>query len=545
MSSFPRAGKPVEQQDIYNIPKLMCNYYKLEPEKTNFAHLVSFGTSGHRGSADKKTFNQNHIWAITQAIVDIRCENKVFGPLFVGKDTHALSEAALISVIEVLAANKIEVFLEKDSGYTPTPSISHAIISYNKANTIKADGIIITPSHNPPQDGGIKYNSIHGGPAEDKLTQKIQDRANNYIKNDLVGIKRVSQNQAYESGLICEIDLIQPYVDDLVNIINLDAIKKAGLKIGVDPLGGSGIEYWKRIEETYNLNIELTNNIVDPSFRFMCLDSDETIRMDCSSPDAMAGLLAYREKYDLGLANDPDYDRHGIVTQYGLMNPNKYLAVCIDYLLNNRPLWPASLAIGKTIVSSSMIDNVVASSNRNLCEVPVGFKWFVDGLAKNSLAFCGEESAGASFLKFDGQTWTTDKDGIILCLLAAEITAVTGLNPHEYYTKLSDKFGKFYYKRLQAPANFQQKQILKNLRAEQIKAQQLAGSPIIECLTHASGNNIAIGGLKVVTKNGWFAARPSGTEDIYKIYCESFVSAEHLSKIENEAQQIVNQTFIK
>lgn len=543
MAIFSRAGQKAQQQDMYNIPALVANYFQLQPSADKPEQSVQFGTSGHRGSADKTTFNQHHIWAIVQAVVDVRKENGITGPIFVGKDTHALSEPAFASAIEVLVANGINVIIQQGRGYTPTPGVSHAILCYNKANKEKADGLIITPSHNPPQDGGIKYNPPHGGPAEAELTDSMQDKANAYIAAGLEGIKHADAGEAFASELVVEQELVQPYVDDLVNIVDMEAIQKSGLKIGVDPLGGSGIEYWKAIGKTYNLDLELTNDNVDPSFRFMSLDKDGVIRMDCSSPYAMAGLLSYKDKYDLAFGNDPDYDRHGIVTPAGLMNPNHYLAVCIDYLFRNRPQWKPEVAVGKTLVSSAIIDRVVADLGRRLCEVPVGFKWFVDGLYSGEFGFGGEESAGASFLRFDGTPWSTDKDGIILCLLAAEITAKTGKNPQQYYDELAAKHGASQYDRIQAVANTQQKNVLKKLSPEMVKADTMAGDPITERLTHASGNGAAIGGLKVSTEFGWFAARPSGTEEIYKIYCESFKGEEHLKQIQEEAQEIVSAVF--
>ncbi|OWO76410.1 phosphoglucomutase, alpha-D-glucose phosphate-specific, partial [Vibrio cholerae] len=504
---------------------------------------VEFGTSGHRGTADKTTFNEHHILAIAQAVADVRHEHGVTGPIFIGKDTHALSEPAFSSVLEVLIANGIEVIVQENNGYTPTPGISHAILTYNLKHADKADGIVITPSHNPPQDGGIKYNPPHGGPAEGELTQAIEDRANAYISQQLAGVKRMPIALAKQSELLKQVDLVKPYVDDLVNVVDMAAIQKAKLKIGVDPLGGSGIDYWRQIGNAYQLDLTLVSEAIDPSFQFMSLDKDGVIRMDCSSPYAMAGLLALKDEYDLAFGNDPDYDRHGIVTPKGLMNPNHFLAVCIDYLYRHRQGWAGHVAVGKTLVSSAMIDKVVADLGRELCEVPVGFKWFVDGLYSGRFGFGGEESAGASFLRQDGTPWSTDKDGIILCLLAAEITAVTGKNPQQYYDELAAKHGDFYYSRIQAVANGPQKNVLKKLSPEMVSAQTLAGDAITARLTHAPGNGAAIGGLKVTTDYGWFAARPSGTEDIYKIYCESFKGAEHLKQIESEAQQIVNQVF--
>lgn len=543
MAMHPRAGQKAQQQDLHNIPALVSHYYLFQPDASNPQHKVEFGTSGHRGSADKFTFNEHHILAIAQAIVDLRTELGTTGPIFVGKDTHALSEPALSSVLEVLIANQVEVIIQQDNGYTPTPGISHAILTYNQQHADKADGIVITPSHNPPQDGGIKYNPTHGGPAEGELTKAIENRANQLISDGLQGVKRVAIVEAKQSPLLKQVDLVKPYVDDLVNVVDMAAIQKAKLKMGVDPLGGSGIDYWRQIAQTYDLDLTLVSEAIDPTFQFMSLDKDGVVRMDCSSPYAMAGLLALKDQYDLAFGNDPDYDRHGIVTPQGLMNPNHFLAVCIDYLYRHRSAWKSEVAVGKTLVSSAMIDKVVADLGRELCEVPVGFKWFVDGLYSGHFGFGGEESAGASFLRQDGTAWSTDKDGIILCLLAAEITAVTGKNPQQYYDQLAAKHGESHYSRIQAVANGPQKAILSQLSAEMVTAQTLAGDVITARLTHAPGNGAAIGGLKVTTDHGWFAARPSGTEDIYKIYCESFKGEEHLKQIEQEAQEIVNQVF--
>ncbi|MCK6262181.1 phosphoglucomutase (alpha-D-glucose-1,6-bisphosphate-dependent) [Vibrio sp. ZSDE26] len=543
MAMHPRAGTKAQQKDLHNIPALVSNYFLLKPIAGNPEHQVQFGTSGHRGTADKSTFNENHILAIAQAVAEIRAEQGTTGPLFVGKDTHALSEPAFFSVLEVLIANGVEVITQEDNGYTPTPGVSHAILTYNETHQEKADGLVITPSHNPPQDGGIKYNPTHGGPAEDALTKAIENRANALIAEEMQGVKRMPLEQAKVSPLFKQVDLVKPYIEDLVNVIDMEAIQKSGLKLGVDPLGGSGIDYWRQIGKAYNLDLTLVSEAVDPTFQFMSLDKDGVVRMDCSSPYAMAGLLELKDDYDLAFGNDPDYDRHGIVTPKGLMNPNHFLAVCIDYLYRNRGGWGKDVAVGKTLVSSALIDRVVADLGRELCEVPVGFKWFVDGLYEGKFGFGGEESAGASFLRKDGTPWSTDKDGILLCLLAAEITAVTGKNPQEYYEELAAKHGASKYNRIQAVANGPQKDILKKLSAEMVSAETLAGEPITARLTHAPGNGAAIGGLKVTTENGWFAARPSGTEDIYKIYCESFKGSEHLAQIEAEAQEIVNQVF--
>ena len=543
MAKNPRAGQPAQQSDLINVAQLTSQYYVLQPDPTNTAHAVKFGTSGHRGSALRHSFNENHILAIAQAIAEVRKEQGTTGPCYVGKDTHALSEPAFISVLEVLTANGVDVIVQEDNGYTPTPAVSHAILTHNRKGGILADGIVITPSHNPPEDGGIKYNPTNGGPADTDLTSVIEKRANALLAAKLAGVQRQSLVAAWKSGHLQAVDLVQPYVESLGEIVDMKAIQKAGLKLGVDPLGGSGIEYWKRIAKHYELDLTLVNDSVDQTFRFMHLDHDGVIRMDCSSESAMAGLLALRDKFDLAFANDPDYDRHGIVTPAGLMNPNHYLAVAIQYLFQHRPQWGKEVAVGKTLVSSAMIDRVVEDLGRKLVEVPVGFKWFVDGLFDGSFGFGGEESAGASFLRFDGTPWSTDKDGIIMCLLAAEITAVTGKNPQEHYNALAARFGAPSYNRIQAPATHAQKAALSKLSPEQVKADTLAGDPITARLTNAPGNGASIGGLKVMTKNGWFAARPSGTEEAYKIYCESFLGAEHREKIEKEAVDIVSKVL--
>ena len=543
MASHPRAGKPAQQSDLINVAQLTSQYYVLKPDLSDSDHAVKFGTSGHRGSASRYSFNETHILAIAQAIAEERQKNGITGPCYIGKDTHALSEPAMISVLEVLTANGVQVIVQQDNGYTPTPAISNAILEHNKHSQQLADGIVITPSHNPPEDGGIKYNPPNGGPADTNVTKVVEARANQLIQDGLKEVKRFTLSQAEASGLIISKDLIQTYVEGLADVIDFDAIKKANLTLGVDPLGGSGIAYWQRIAEHYQLNITLVNDAIDQTFRFMHLDKDGAIRMDCSSESAMAGLLALREQFDLAFANDPDYDRHGIVTPAGLMNPNHYLAVAINYLFRHRPQWGDEVAVGKTLVSSAMIDRVVADLGRKLVEVPVGFKWFVDGLFDGSFGFGGEESAGASFLRFDGTPWSTDKDGIIMCLLAAEITAVTGLNPQQHYDALAAKFGSPSYNRIQAAATSAQKAALSKLSPEMVSAETLAGDPITARLTAAPGNGAAIGGLKVMTENGWFAARPSGTEDAYKIYCESFLGAEHREKIEKEAVDIVSEVL--
>ncbi|HEN3321440.1 TPA: phosphoglucomutase (alpha-D-glucose-1,6-bisphosphate-dependent) [Yersinia enterocolitica] len=543
MANHPRAGQATQQSDLINVAQLTSQYYVLQPDAENQAHAVKFGTSGHRGSSLRHSFNEAHILAIAQAIAEVRHQQGITGPCYVGKDTHALSEPAFISVLEVLTANGVDVVVQQDNGFTPTPAISHAILCYNAQGKDLADGIVITPSHNPPEDGGIKYNPPNGGPADTNLTSVIEKRANQLLSLKLEGVKRQTLDQAWDSGYLHAQDLITPYVEGLVDVVDIPAIQNAGLKLGVDPLGGSGIAYWQRIAEHYKLDLTLVNDSIDQTFRFMHLDHDGVIRMDCSSECAMAGLLALRDKFDLAFANDPDYDRHGIVTPAGLMNPNHYLAVSINYLFQHRPQWGANVAVGKTLVSSAMIDRVVADLGRKLVEVPVGFKWFVDGLFDGSFGFGGEESAGASFLRFNGTPWSTDKDGIIMCLLAAEITAVTGKNPQQHYDGLAQRFGAPSYNRIQAPATQAQKNALSKLSPEMVKANTLAGDAITARLTTAPGNSASIGGLKVMTENGWFAARPSGTEDAYKIYCESFLGAEHREKIEQEAVDIVSDVL--
>ncbi|CAJ0998627.1 Phosphoglucomutase [Sodalis praecaptivus] len=543
MANHPRAGQPARQSDLINVAQLTSQYYVLRLEPGNSAQAVKFGTSGHRGSAGRHSFNEAHILAISQAIAEERAKQGIKGPCYVGKDTHALSEPAFISVLEVLTANGVDVIVQADNGYTPTPAISNAILSHNRGGGAQADGIVITPSHNPPEDGGIKYNPPNGGPADTNVTRVIEERANALLADNLRDVKRLTLDKAWQSGYIHAKDLVQPYVEGLDNVVDMPAIQRAGLKLGVDPLGGSGITYWQRIAEHYRLDLTLVNEETDQTFRFMHLDHDGIIRMDCSSESAMAGLLALRDKFDLAFANDPDYDRHGIVTPAGLMNPNHYLAAAINYLFQHRPQWGDEVGVGKTLVSSAMIDRVVDSLGRRLVEVPVGFKWFVDGLFDGSLGFGGEESAGASFLCFDRQPWSTDKDGIIMCLLAAEITAVTGKNPQQHYDELAKRFGAPSYNRIQAPATHAQKAVLSKLSPEQVSASTLAGDAITARLTAAPGNGASIGGLKVMTQNGWFAARPSGTEEAYKIYCESFLGAEHRQQIEKEAVDIVSDVL--
>lgn len=524
MSVHPLAGRPAPYELLPNIPRLISAYYTHQPDPHNPNQKVAFGTSGHRGTSLESTFNENHILAITQAICEYRHAAGINGPLFLGMDTHALSEPAQATALEVLAANGVTVMIQGGLGYAPTPAVSHAILTYNKGRTSGlADGIIITPSHNPPNDGGFKYNPPNGGPADTNITAGVQNRANELLANGLQGVKRLSLQKALQASSTHQHDYTTPYISDLKNVVNMSAIAQAGLKIGVDPLGGAGIAYWEPMAEMYGLQMEIVNKEVDPTFRFMTVDKDGKIRMDCSSPYAMAGLIGLKDQFDIAFGNDPDYDRHGIVTRSsGLLNPNHYLAVAIHYLFQNRPGWNPQAAIGKTLVSSSMIDRVAHALGRKLAEVPVGFKWFVDGLVDGSFGFGGEESAGASFLRLDGTVWTTDKDGIILDLLAAEITAVTGRDPGEHYRSLEAQFGSPVYSRMDAAASKEQKAVLGKLSPEMVTAQTLAGESITAKLTHAPSNGAAIGGLKVVTENGWFAARPSGTEDIYKIYAESF-----------------------
>jgi len=544
MSQHPLAGQPAPDSILENIPRLVSLYYSLRPDPDDPAQRVAFGTSGHRGCARDGSFNEAHILAISQAVCEYRAEQGIDGPLFLGIDTHALSEPALISAVEVFAANGVEVMRDAAGGFTPTPVISHAILGYNRGrDSGLADGVVVTPSHNPPSDGGFKYNPPNGGPADTDITGRIERRA-----NELLGapgaIRRLPWARAVRADNVHRHDFVTPYVDDLGTVIDMEAIRAAGIRIGADPMGGSGVDYWEPIAERYRLDLERVNRTVDPSFRFMRLDKDGKIRMDCSSPAAMAGLIGLKDRYDIAFGNDTDFDRHGIVTpSAGLMNPNHYLAVAIAYLFAERDGWPARAAVGKTLVSSSMIDRIADDLGRTLCEVPVGFKWFVDGLLDGSLGFGGEESAGASFLRRDGTVWTTDKDGIILDLLAAEITARSGRDPGEHYRDLERRFGSPVYERIDAPATPEEKAVLKNLAPEQVAATELAGEPITARLTRAPGNGAPIGGLKVVTENGWFAARPSGTEDIYKIYAESFVSAEHLARIQHEAREIVGQAL--
>ena len=529
---------------LINVPRLITAYYAERPDPSERDERVAFGTSGHRGSSLNRAFNELHIVATTQAICDYRREAGIDGPLFLGIDTHALSEPAFASAMEVLAANGVEVMIDRDRGFTPTPVVSHAILTYNRGRKSGlADGIVITPSHNPPEDGGFKYNPPHGGPSETAATNAIEQAANGLMEAGS-SIRRIGFSAAMSAPTTHRHDFVGSYVADLAAVVDLEAIRSADVRIGVDPLGGAGVAFWNVIREKYRLNLEIVNEAVDPTFRFMTLDWDGRIRMDCSSPHAMAGLIALRDKFDVAFGNDTDNDRHGIVTpSAGLLNPNHYLAVAISYLFRNRPAWKKDAAIGKTVVSSSLIDRVAADLGRKLYEVPVGFKWFVDGLLAGTLGFGGEESAGASFLRRDGSVWTTDKDGIIMGLLAAEMTARTRRDPGELYRELSAKFGAPFYQRTDAPATPEQKALLGKLSPQQVKAKELAGEPIEAILTNAPGDGNAIGGLKVATANGWFAARPSGTENIYKIYAESFTSEEHLRRIQEEAKALVAQAL--
>jgi phosphoglucomutase len=545
MALSPLAGKPAPKEMLVDLAKLEREYYERRPDVEDPNQLVSFGTSGHRGSPQHGSFTEAHILAITQAICDYRCGQGTDGPLYMGKDTHAVSGPAERTALEVLAANNVETIIQKDNGVTPTPVISRAILVYNRGRKEHfADGIVITPSHNPPEDGGFKYNPPNGGPADTDVTKWVEDRANELLRKNNGGVKRVPLAKAMKSGRISQEDFVLPYVRDLRNIIDMDAIRAAGLKLGVDPRGGAAVHYWEPINEIYKLDITVVNPRVDPTFSFMTVDHDGKIRMDCSSPYAMARLVGLKDQYRVAFANDPDSDRHGIVTpSAGLMNPNHYLAVAIRYLLTHRPRWPAQVAVGKTLVSSSMIDRVVNKLGRRLCEVPVGFKWFVPGLFDGSFCFGGEESAGASFLRQDGTVWATDKDGPIMDLLAAEITARTGKDPGEHYRDLTAEFGTPYYTRIDAPATAEQKARLEKLSPDAVAAATLAGESITAKITRAPGNGADIGGLKVVAANGWFAARPSGTENIYKIYAESFKDEAHLRALVSEAEEIVNKAL--
>lgn len=541
MSTHPLAGKPAPRELLVNVPRLISAYYTHHPDSNLPSDRVAFGTSGHRGSSIRNTFNEDHVLAICQAIYEYRQSQGTTGPLFLGMDTHALSEAAFATTVEVLAANGVELMIQPGPGYTPTPVISHAILTYNRERTTGlADGVVITPSHNPPEDGGFKYNPPSGGPADTTITKVIQNRANAILQEGLTSVRRMPYQKAIQMPSTHKYDYIQPYVNDLIQVIDMDAISAAKLHIGVDPLGGASVGFWAPIAERYHLDLEVVNPYVDPTFAFMTVDHDGKIRMDCSSPYAMASLVALREDFDIAFGNDPDSDRHGIVTpSHGLMNPNHYLSVAIWYLFQSRPGWRKDAAVGKTLVSSSMIDRVAEHLGRRLVEVPVGFKYFVDGLIDGSFGFGGEESAGASFLRKDGTVWTTDKDGIILDLLAAEITATTGRDPAEHYKMLEEQYGSSVYVRKDVPSTPKQKAVLGNLSPEMVEADTLAGEKITARLTQAPGNGAPIGGLKVVTENGWFAARPSGTEDIYKVYAESFRGENHLNEIVDEAQSIV------
>lgn len=548
-----RAGQPAREEDLIDVEAVKKAYYDGKPDPENPDQQVSFGTSGHRGSSLDTAFNEDHILATTQAIVEYRAKEHIEGPIFIGRDTHALSEPAMLTAMEVLLANDIDVLVDADGAYTPTPAVSHAILQYNKGlpggvtgtDAKRSDGIVITPSHNPPRDGGFKYNPPTGGPAGTDATDWIAARANELMRGGNEDVKRVSVESVTDSRATA-FDFLGHYVDDLPSVVNLQAIADLGISIGADPMGGASVDYWGAIGEKYGLNLTVVNPEVDPTWRFMTLDTDGKIRMDCSSPNAMASLIHNRDKYDIATGNDADSDRHGIVTpDAGLMNPNHYLAVAIEYLFSHRPGWPEATAVGKTLVSSSMIDRVVASLGRTLVEVPVGFKWFVPGLIDGTIGFGGEESAGASFLRTDGTVWSTDKDGIILDLLASEILAVTGETPSKRYATFAEKFGSPVYARTDAEANREQKAILKKLSPDQVKATTLAGEEIVEKLTEAKGNGAPIGGLKVVTENAWFAARPSGTEDKYKIYAESFKGEDHLKQVQKEAQALVSEVLGK
>ncbi len=545
MSAHPLAGKPAPKDLLIDVNRIEEAFYDSKPDPTDPNQLVSFGTSGHRGTSSNATFTEAHILAITQAICEYRKNQGITGPLFMGKDTHALSRPAERVALEVLAANGVETFIQGDDGFTPTPVISRAILTHNQGRSQGlADGIVVTPSHNPPTDGGFKYNLSNGGPADTDVTDLIQDRANELLRVGNKDVRRVDFEAALKASTTHEEDFVTPYVQDLSNVVDLEAIRSAGVRIGVDPLGGASVGYWKPLAERYGLEITVVNPNVDPTFAFMTVDHDGKIRMDCSSPSAMASLVELKDRFDIAFGNDPDADRHGIVTpSVGLLNPNHYLAVAIRYLLTHRPQWSDRAVVGKTLVSSCLIDRVVGSLDRKLWEVPVGFKWFTPGLFDGSCCFGGEESAGASFLRHDGSVWSTDKDGIILSLLAAEITASTGKDPGAHYQELTAEFGTPYYTRIDAPATPEQKNLLKKLSPEDVTATELAGEPITAKLTRAPGNDASIGGLKVVSASGWFAARPSGTENIYKLYAESLKSADHLTAIVEQAKEIVSRSL--
>lgn len=542
--SHPRAGQPAEAADLVHVPRLVAAYYTERPDPGERGQRVAFGTSGHRGSSIRGSFNEAHILATTQAICEVRQENGATGPLFLGQDTHALSEPAFRTALEVLAANGVEVRVDAADRFTPTPVISHAILAWNRDHDgPRADGIVISPSHNPPEDGGFKYNPPHGGPADTDATKAIEDRANALLAASLEGVKRIPFARARKAATTSAHDYLTTYVDDLASVVDLEAIRSAGVRIGVDPLGGAAVDFWQRIAERWGLDLTVVNPRVDPAFGFMTLDWDGRIRMDCSSPSAMASLIAIRDRYQVAIGNDADADRHGVVTPAGLMNPNHYLAVAIHYLFGARDGWRKDAGIGKTLVSSSLIDRVAEGLGRKLVEVPVGFKWFVPGLLSGDLGFGGEESAGASFLRRDGTVWTTDKDGMILGLLAAEITAVIGKDPGVVYRELTARYGEPVYERVDAPATPAQKSRLGKLSPQDVMAKELAGTPITAVLTKAPGNGAAIGGLKVTTADGWFAARPSGTEDVYKIYAESFRGRDHLRLIQEEARALVTEAL--
>jgi len=544
-STHPLAGKPPPQDLLVNVPRLVTAYYSERPDPGDPAQRVAFGTSGHRGSAFRRAFNEDHILAMTQAICSQRRAQGIDGPLFLGIDTHALSEPARATALEVLAANGVEVRIDAEDGWTPTPVVSHAILCHNRGRREGlADGIVITPSHNPPEDGGFKYNPPHGGPADTSVTDAIEREANGLLEDGLRGVERIPLERALRAPGTRRHDFVRAYVSDLPSVLDLEVLRGARLRIGVDPLGGAGVRYWGPISDTHGFRVEVVSDRVDPRFAFMPLDHDGRIRMDCSSPHAMANLVALRDRFDVAFANDTDHDRHGIVTRSaGLMNPNHYLAVAIDHLFQHRSRWGSGAAVGKTVVSSALIDRLAARLGRRLVEVPVGFKWFVPGLLEGALGFGGEESAGASFLRQDGTVWTTDKDGILLDLLAAEITARSGRDPGEHYRALAEELGAPVYCRIDAPATPAEKKALKALSPAAVSARELAGEPVREVLTQAPGNGAAIGGLKVVTDNGWFAARPSGTEDVYKIYAESFLGESHLTKLVEEAQAVVGRAL--
>jgi phosphoglucomutase len=541
----PLAGKIAHPSMLANVPRLVTAYFAYRPDPKIPSQRVAFGTSGHRGSALNNAFNEAHIISISQALCDHRKRSGISGPLFIGIDTHALAEPALASALEVFAANDVNAMIDAQDGYTPTPVISHAILAYNKGRDDGlADGVVITPSHNPPEDGGFKYNPPNGGPADTDITAGIERAANAFLENDLSGVKRIPYDRARKSSCVHRYDYVTPYVADLANVVDMEAIRGSGVKIGIDPLGGAGVHYWQPIIERYGLAATIVSDVVDPTFRFMTVDWDGKIRMDCSSPYAMARLIGMRDKFDIAFANDTDADRHGIVTRSnGLMNPNHFLAAGIAYLFAHRPEWHGNSAVGKTIVSSAIIDRVAKKLGRKLVETPVGFKWFVDGLCSGSFGFAGEESAGASFLRRDGSVWTTDKDGLILGLLAAEMTARTGRDPSQSFDELTDELGVPFYERIDAPATSAQKNLLKALSPEKLAITELAGDPVRTALTTAPGNGQPFGGIKVSTDNGWFAARPSGTEDVYKIYAESFRSKDHLRQIQRDAQEAIARAF--